>query len=212
MKVTKGQLNEEIRRILSGGDISVDLDVHKVDVDVIMTYVGLDLIKKSLLNEASTRENGGVLTVTGSYLVNFNDEPVLTDSDGRKYAVLPAKVVQLPGDRGVYMVTLKGGEVAMANVDPLFKTMYHGLEALDHSRISRYNVEGDKVYFHDLDKSVCEVDMKLVCIPKNDDDMMNVPSGYQAELFNLVFSIFATMRAQMEDAEMDMTDGAVNAG
>jgi len=179
MKITKGQLNESIRRLLAGGNIPTDHPVHAVDIDVLITTVGLDMLQEYV---EEYRRRDGYRTIPGHTLVSATAK-VSTDGD-RCYVELPFRVVDLPDDMGVFRVKRSGSINAMVRVSPLFDTVFSGTDAGNLSTVENFTVEGDKVYFGNLSKenALSNVDMLLLGIPNDQTAVLNVPAGWPDRL------------------------------
>lgn len=200
MKITKRQLNESLNRLLAGGDIPTDHPVHFVDLDVLIDTVGLDLLSE-FVEEYRRRE--GIRSIPGHTLIR-QTATVTTDGD-RCYAELPFRVVDLPGDMGVYLVKRPAAVDAMVRVDPHYDTIYTGTLAGKMSKIENFRVEGDRVYFGNISKSqaLLTVEMLLLGIPADQDTNINVPAGWQDKLREIVLSRANIIMSRPEDFVLD---------
>lgn len=209
MKITKGQLNEAIRRLLAGGNISTDSPVHAVDIDVLITEVGLDMLSE-FVEEYRRRE--GVRTIPGHTLVRQTGVSVTREGE-RCYADLPFKVVDLPNDEGVFRVQRSGSRDAMVRVDPLYDTVYLGTIAGESSMIENFRIEGDRVYFGNVGSSdLASVDMLLLGIPNDQDATINVPAGWNDRLREIVLTRANLIASRPEDMTLNRKDDTNGAG
>ena len=201
MKITKSQLNESIRRLLAGGNVSTDHPVHTVDIDVLITDVGLDM-PSEFIEEYRRRE--GQRTIPGHTLVPKTGIAVTTDGE-RCFAELPFRVVDLPNDEGVYRVS-RAGSNAMVRVCPLHETIYQGTIAGQTSMVENFHVEGDRVYFSNLTGDLASVNMMLLGIPNDQDASINVPAGWKDRLREIVLSRANLIASRPEDMILNRKD------
>lgn len=200
MKITKRQLIESLNRLLAGGNIPTDHPVHAVDLDVLVTTIGLDLLKEFV---EEYRRIEGTRMIPGHTLVK-QTVSVLTDGSVC-YAEIPFRVVDLPNDEGVYRIQRTGSFAGMVRVSPMFDTIYAGTQAGSMSTIENFRVEGDRVVFGNLSKerSLTSVDMLLLGIPNDQDAVINVPAGWQDRLREIVLARANLIMARPEDMILD---------
>lgn len=159
MALTKKELSEFVRDIMSGGDPAREGKYH----DTII-WKAADIVLGGLIQEEmwKNRESNGY-DINGSFLSTFVAEVKDDSVRGEKYSVLPHSVIALKDNRGLHRVSEKG------NFDNAFTQVANGshdvfriLDAHYLNEHTEYYQEGDKIYYRHLGLAVKEVMIKMV--------------------------------------------------
>ena len=102
---TKGQIVEQVLRIVNGGGISDDSKVTSKEVGTLLEHERDALVRKTILENSSVGEH----EIPNEFLSMLTLD-VLQDTSnvygngGRAYSQLPQTPVNLPNDGGIYRV------------------------------------------------------------------------------------------------------------
>lgn len=101
--MTRGQIAEQIQRILVGGDPSGD-----TSIDIVELMFAIDQERDRLVGEYyKAKILAGDRQIDGSVLKRFHQCAINTDSNmDAEYVDLPEKIISLPYDMGVYDVSV----------------------------------------------------------------------------------------------------------
>ena len=186
----KIEIIDVLKHRLAGGDCPQELkgkyhpEIISKHITMVLNYLIKDVLYKEILRD----NNWGLLD---SYVKSFENISILENENrNEKYSILPASVVSLPANRGVRLVCYM-----QTQSSPFFyrnnntSNIYGGLDVEEVSQQVRYYVEGNKVYYSNhITATASKVLMKLIVTFDNleDDDDIEIPSGYGKLLFELV--------------------------
>lgn len=155
--VSKQYLAEQVIKMLGGGLHTSD---NKISIQQAMAVVG-ELRNKLLWNELFTRYKiEGSFSVPSSVLSEYTATSY-KDND-KWYVDLPAKVLSLYNDMGVYQVFVDDNEyLDIIPATSTFRSMFKGLPSFNAEGQPVYILRGDKMEIVGIDK---EVKMELILI------------------------------------------------
>ena len=102
---TKGQIAEQVLRIVNGGALTDDSKVTMQEVGVLMEHERDALIRKTILENATLGEHEIPSEFLSVHVLEmYNDTSGVYGAGGRPYVVLPQMPVNLPQDGSIYRV------------------------------------------------------------------------------------------------------------
>jgi hypothetical protein len=206
MALTKKELSEFVRDILSGGDPAREGKFH----DTII-WKAADIVLGGLIQEEmwKSRENNGY-DINGSFLSTFVAE-VQDDSDrNEKYSVLPHSVISLKDNRGLHRVSEKGNtENAFTQVANGSHDVFRILDAHYLNEKTEYYQEGNNIYYRHIGLAVKEVLIKMVTAITGlePDQPIAIPSSMEDQFMERVIE---RLRLQQLTPQDKYNDGNPN--
>ena len=159
MALTKSELSELVRDLMSGGDPVRGGKYHDTIIWKLADVVLGGLIQEAMWKNSKT--NG--YEINGSYLTTLTLDVLDDDVTGEKYVELIHGVISLNENRGLHRVSEIG------NVDNAFtqipnggRDIFAGLDASFLNQRTEFYQEGDRIKFNNLGKAVTQVLVKLV--------------------------------------------------
>ncbi len=159
MALTKKEISEFVRDIMSGGDPTREGKFH----DTII-WKAADIVLGGLIQEAMWKDqqsNGYELN--GSFLSTVSEKVMLDEERGEKYSKLPHSVISLKENRGLHRVSEVG------NIDNAFTQTPNGghdvfsiLDAHYLNSHTEFYQEGNKIYYRNIGSTVEKVLIKAV--------------------------------------------------
>ena len=102
---TKGQIAEQVLRVVNGGALTDDSKVTMQEVGILMEHERDALIRKTILENATLGEHeipNEFLSV--HVLEMYVDKSGVYGAGGRPYVLLPQMPINLPNDGSIYRV------------------------------------------------------------------------------------------------------------
>jgi hypothetical protein len=196
---TKKQIAEQALRILSGGTPHVD---REIDIREIMLY--LDQLRDNRCRiDALNGIKQGIYDISSDYLTQYENVDIQTDTTrNQRYITLPASVIDLPNEMGVYQITsMQNPEVAFYRIPSLSAPLYRGKPAINIDVNTYYWTVGQKAWFKNIDKMVDKLFVTLVASSKDIAENANypVPPDVEAELLELLVKAFSILQQAPHD-------------
>ncbi len=187
MSLTKNQIAYLVQDLVGGGDQPVNSKYHKSNIQLITELVVNDLITA----EYYRSRNEGTYDINGDFVTPYPNIDVSYDSDRDEYySNLPSRFASLPQNRGIRLVSQmqnqSGAFIQIAN-GGLFA--FNGLEADSLGGASGYYVEGQKIYYKNLDHvHVKQVLIKMITAVESldEDAVIPIPSAMESLLLDKV--------------------------
>lgn len=178
MALTKKELSEYVRDIMSGGDPSREGKFH----DTII-WKTADIVLGGLIEAAMWKDkqsNG--YDINGSYLSTFTAD-IKEDSDrGEKYSLLPHSVISLKENRGLHRISEVGNtDFAYNQVPNGSHDVFRILDVHYISNRTEFYQEGKRVYYRNIGTSVTRVLKKYVAAISglDADDPIAIPASME---------------------------------
>jgi hypothetical protein len=202
MAITKTELEEYIRDIISGGDESLEGKYHPTIVWKTADTVLGGLIAESLRKDRQV--NG--YEINGSYLSSaVLDVEEDTDRD-EKYAVLPYPIVSLKENRGLHRVSeTKNPDVAFSQIPNGGRDVFNALDVKDASDKVKFYQEGNKIYFRRIGNLVDKVLVKAVFSLTNADPdaPIAIPADMEDVFIDRILQRLGISQATPQDKSND---------
>lgn len=196
---TRAQIIEQVRRRLAGGDPSWDFKIDQREIALAADEIRDNLVTIKLYQSLQGEDR----EVDGSYLVTYDDVPVLFDQHSKQYySELPAKLLSLPRDRGIEQVMLKQDlrntfiPIKLTEI-PLFSTVGSVLDGN-----YAYYRSGEKLFYYNVPISGFPCGLTMVLIPQGKyvpDDQNYCDPDLQDTIVTETFKRFVPMSAKPED-------------
>lgn len=159
MALTKIELSELVRDLMSGGDPVREGKFHDTIIWKVADVVLGGLIQEAMWKDPQT--NG--YEIDGSYLTTFVLDVFEDSVRGERYSQLEHSVITLKEDRGLYRVSERGNtDFAFSQVPNGSHDVFRGLEAHNLNKKTEVYREGNKIYYRNLGTSVVEVLVKQI--------------------------------------------------
>jgi len=159
MALTKIELSELVRDLMSGGDPVREGKFH----DTIIWKLA-DVVLGGLIQEAMWKDpDSNGYEINGSFLTTFVLD-VKDDSDrGEKYSELEHSVITLKDNRGLHRVSERGNtEFAFDQVPNGSHDVFRPLEAHNLNPRTEFYQEGNNIYYRNLGLAVEKVLVKQI--------------------------------------------------
>lgn len=197
---TKGYYAEQVIRQLNGADIIID-----EQADLRLLFSRLDKARNSFifkyyasLNEYERRE------LMGSYAVPFYNVTIQYDNDRKQYYCdLPAKVLGIQNDLGVYKVSfIEDFDNDFIRIPLGSMSMYRGMVTSNFEGRIGWTLEGGKkLYFPTLSQQAESYEGKklhllLLCDSAEIDldAEYYIPAEFEEDIINQVFQTMSTFK------------------
>lgn len=205
--MTKGDAISQIRNAIGGGIVNEDI-LQRFPDDIIMAKVR-DAANFYILNTYyETRKIEGISEFPANFLATYPLTIQLDSVQQRKYAELPVRIFSMPRNRGIRAVVPKQGNTMFTQVtrEELALNEYY---KASFGTETQYFLEGNKIYFENIDSVVNEVLAILVApiTELNDDDELPIPAGYEKDLIDYCVNFFTQVRSIPPDYTNNNTDG-----
>jgi hypothetical protein len=203
MSLTKEQISVLIADLVGGGDQPQNSKFHPSNIAKLVevaynTVIAIDY------NQA---RNEGDHNINGDFYKTFEDVPVLFNkSRNEYYSEIPCNFISLRNDRGIGMISeMQNQANAFFPVSANSGAIWEGLEADSECLRPEFYVDGERVYYKRIPKSVEKVLMRIVsCIDNlEDDEKIPVPAQYEDELLNLVIAKLELEEQSIQDKYND---------
>jgi len=200
---TKKQIAEQALRIISGGTPTVD---SEVDIREIMLL--LDQVRDQRVRiDALQGRKIGDYNISSDYLSYYEDVDINTDTAKKaRYITLPAAVIDLPDEMGVYSISpMQNQEINFIRVPSMAMPLYRGKQSFNTEATTYYWLIGNRVYFKNTDPTLEKVLVAMVASSKDIAESADfpVPPDVEAELIELVIQIFSVMHQAPHDEKED---------
>lgn len=167
--VTKHEIADLIIAQKSGGDASIQ---NKIDRREVYKYV--DIVVGTLIAaEYEKNVARGSYSLNGDWVSTYDDVPIYESKKRKiKYAILPADLISLPGDRGLHMVAPQEDQSSpFIMIDGNSVGVFKDLEASYMPGKRTCYVEENRIYFPSLPTGCCAVLVKMIAgTDKLDED------------------------------------------
>lgn len=206
MATTIGRLTEQIQRILTGGDATVDNQITFAEIKLLVGQVTNKLLKIERFNVLI---NEGDYGVPSCIIATYDNIPVATYKS-KSRSILPVVPMSLPRNMGVWAIT------PTTDLDNLFIPIPSGtfglLKKIDVEKDLLgqigYEVDGlNVVYTSDIRNaptSITSVCMKLLVTDPTalgDYDILPIPADMEQDVITQVIQILSTY--QPKDDSVD---------
>lgn len=184
--ITKSQIADLIIAQKSGGDASVQ---NKIDPREVFKLV--DIAVGALITaEYEKNAAKGNYLINGDWVSAYDDVPIyMSKKKAMKYALLPANLISLPGDRGVRMVAPQEDQLSpFILIDGNSRGVFKNLEAAYMPGKPTAFVEGNRIYFPNINPKCCAVLIKMIGGTEllSPDVAIPIPAISQSLLFTQV--------------------------
>ena len=149
---TKGQIVEQVLRIVNGGGISDDSKVTSKEVGTLLEHERDALVRKTILENSSLGEH----EIPNEFLSMLTldvlqDTSNIYGNGGRAYSQLPQTPVNLPNDGGIYRVCRVDSDEALDAVGSVLLTASSAVtETSNNIHINSLRWDADKVGGYDI--------------------------------------------------------------
>lgn len=159
MKITKGILAEQIKRILESYEISSQDDIDERELMLAIDQVADHLAAQGAIAALSRRDK----TISSNYKAEFKPVSVEKEEDtGRYFATLPARPISLEHNKGIDLVApLKAINTPFACTPNHFASISANLPVGQMQGRKSFTPQGNKIFFND-DPGVTELYIRLV--------------------------------------------------
>lgn len=211
--MTKGEFIDSIYINISGGKLTDDIHVQRVDI---ATYLPVALnwaIQKKHREDKRESRIDGIINnkvssdLTYTYCVTDIKRDCKRDLD---YIDLPVPIQALDNNRGlVSMFPVQGGESFRKMDGP---NTFQGLDRVLTFPIFWYeqSVGGDRIYIKNLSPTIKEAGVNVQLVPSipdlGDDDTLPIPAGYEMDVMNICLKWFKEQRYGLKDYDPDNKD------
>lgn len=200
-----GVLAEECIRILSGGHQTADSQFTFPQM-VIAVGQARDNRVRSYFWE---NKKLGEADIDGAFIKDYDNIDVTLDTvKNMYYSELPAQVVGIANDMGVYQILWQLDQTTnFVRVPNGFMALTKGLEVFNMQGKSTFFREGTRVYYPNLKKKkgVKTVLMKLLPSASSltEEDYSYMPSEMEQEVIEMVVKLYSTQQAIANDTGND---------
>ena len=185
MAITKNQISEFFRTILSGGDATLEGKLHPTII-----WMAADTVLGGLVQEAMRKDqksNG--YDINGSFLSTFTIDVLNNTSRGEKYSVLPYSVISLRDNRGLHRVSAIGSpEFSFTQVSNGSHDIFRILDAHYLNTHTEFYQEGNKLFYRNIGKAIDKVLVKAVfsITGLGGDEPIAIPSSEEDEFLDRI--------------------------
>jgi hypothetical protein len=200
-----GVLAEQVLNIINGGHKTADIQFTYNQM-VIAVGQSRDFLLRSLFWENKRLGEGDI---DGAFIKDYDEVSIQLDSKKNMYySDLPAQVMGLANDLGVYQILWQENqESSFVRIPNGTLSLMRGLEVSTMAGRQTFFKEGDKVYYPKLRKKnmPCSVLMKLIpsSASLSEDDYSYMTSELELQVIQSVVSIYAPANATMNDVGND---------
>lgn len=202
MALTKNELSELVRDIISGGDPVLEGKYHPTIIWKIADTVLGGLIQESMRKDNQT--NG--YEINGSFLTTVT-AGILEDTDrDERYSLLPHSVISLKENRGLHRISeLKNTENAFSQVPNGGNDVFTILDVHYVSRKTEFYQESNRVYYRRLGLAVKKVLIKAVFSVTNldPDQPIAIPSDMEDMFVERIIERLKIQQASPQDKSND---------
>lgn len=190
--ITKAKFADLIIAQKSGGPTGVQKKIDRREV-----YELVDVVVGSLIAlEYEKARQRGDYQINGDWVSTYDEVPIYKSKKrNMKYAKLPAKLISLPGDRGLRMVAPQEDQSSpFIIIDGNSQHVFSTLESAYMPGKRTCFPEEDRIYFPNLPDSCCSVLVKMVAGTDHlgEDQPIPIPAITQEILFQHVSAILET--------------------
>jgi hypothetical protein len=187
--MTKEQFIELIKGKLTGGNSNPDLS-EKYHEGRIELFIGLafnDVIYQVFARNLDDKD---------LYVRAFTADVILDEQFDQYYAVLPAKVIQLPNNSGIHKVSPVKENWSFVPINQLSEEIFSELEVHNACKEPSYYFSAEKIFFQYYDwknKHLKKVRLDII-IPFEeyaDTDTVVVPAGKESAIIDNVFKMMS---------------------
>jgi hypothetical protein len=201
MPYTKAELVEQVYLRVSGGKLSTDIKVQRVDIPLYLNaainYAQTTEIRQRRLEN---KQLGDILTPNGvdseflnTYVVDISYDTVR----GFQSVILPARLQSLPSGDGLQMVGLLHAETPFVRMKHQYEDRHIGA-VLSQSTRYWYERIGDteKLFFKNISPTVTKVLIHMVAALSslNDNDLIGIPDSIIPQVIDLTVQFFLGTR------------------
>lgn len=203
MAYTKGELVEQIYLRVSGGKLSDDVHIQRVDIEpYLAAAINYAMVKEIRIRKREAIMNGEWDSdLDPDFLGTYYPEIQTDDQRGLRYAELPVKIQSLPGNLGLQEVFPLYGEVNFVKIKGQFEVT--GLNRVLKCPIYWFETVGisQRVYFKNLSRAVTKVAVRAVASIQDleDEDVVPVPPGMEVEIIDICVGFFTGQRQMPSD-------------
>ena len=191
--MTKANFIDLMRHRLSGGAMTPDLE-SKYHKEIISKYIA------SAFNEIIYSTFRKSVNDLDLYTKTFKNVGVELDSTtNTKYSILPAKVVQLPGAKGVRRISpMLDNSITFKPLSDNAKSVLQRLDIGVVGKETWFSYDSDKIEYFSLSEDIDKVIVKMVVAfdSLEDDDEFPTPSGADTKIFNIILTMMGEMPPQ----------------
>lgn len=209
MAITKRELPELVRDLKSGGDASIEGKYHPNIINKIADMVIGGLIAADMFKN---QESNGY-EINGDFLTPFVNVPVLNDVDrDEKYSVLPAAVISLKQNRGMYRVSaMQDKEFGFSQVPVGSHDIFRILEAHYISKRTEFYLERNRIYYRKIGLTVDKVLIKMVAAITNldPDQPIAIPASMEGEFLDTILKFLDDPKSVNQDKANDSNSNTI---
>lgn len=204
MSVTKKQIGELVKSILEANH-----STSQTKFDERIVWKMVDIARDYLITRAywNARKDSSY-TLNDEFISSLSATVKKDEERNLFYLSLPARIVSLPDDRGLVQVLPKKNEnIQFVRIKAGSNAVYANLEAGQIGGKTGYWLEGQKIWFKNLPPQFGSVELLIKLILGADyfdiDDVLPIPSDYQAELLQLVLQFISGEKQIEQDRAVD---------
>jgi hypothetical protein len=202
MALTKQELSEFVRDIISGGDPAREGKFHDTIIWKAADIVLGGLIQQELYKSPESNS----YDINGSFLSTFIVSVKEDTMRGEKYSELPYSVIELKNNRGLHRVSEKGNtEFAYTQVANGSHDVFRGLEAHYLNDKTEFYQEGNNIYYRNIGVDVKEVLIKMIAAISGlpSDQPIAIPSTMEDMFVERVIEMLRIQQAVPQDKSND---------
>lgn len=200
-----GVLAEECIRILSGGHQTSDSQLTFPQMVIAVGQARDNRIRTYFWENKRLGEGD----IDAAFIKDYNDIDVSLDATKNMYySDLPAQIVGIANDLGVYQILWQLDQTSnFTRIPNGFLSLTKGLEVSEMQGKNTFFREGTRVYYPRLKKKqgVKQVLMKLVPSASSltEDDYSYMPSELEQEVIEMVVRLYSTQQQIAQDTGND---------
>jgi len=187
--MNKLQVIDAVIHRMAGGNVTPDI-MGKYHPEMVAKYITEAM--NSVLYDIYRNDEASLDLYSKEYSVSVSNDVTLD----LYYSTLPAKIVELPMNAGIRLVTNKQDQTSSIDLVPANQQPVLGnLDVAIMDNKPWCHLAQNKLFYHNWDPDIENVLMKLV-IPfeeYGDTDNIYLPSGKGVDIFNLVQTLFLQM-------------------
>ena len=159
MALTKRELSELVRDLMSGGDPARGAKFHDTIIWKLADTVLGGMIQESMWKNPQTN----AYEINGSFLRSFEVDVLEDTVRNEKYSVLPHQVISLKENRGLHRVSeLGNNENAFAQVPNGGHDTFNTLESHYLNRKPEFYQEGSRIYYRNIGTAIAKARTTMV--------------------------------------------------
>jgi hypothetical protein len=202
MSYTKGELIDQLYIKVTGGQLSPDVNVKRVDIAAYMAQA-INNVIVSYIRATKREDEDNSSGIDVEFYKTYFPTLLYDNRMDLYYLVLPSRLQQLPSGQGIASVAPTHSRVPFTRV----RTMYQPV-GFSHVLGTYYwyeKIAGDtdeeRLYFENLGSPIPDILLRM--IPSfegmNDNEIVSVPAGLEINILDLANKWFSEQRRMPAD-------------